>query len=315
MNVMTEIPIREHANAAGLNLGTPVISILIPFFKDDPRPLLAALAPLTRQQDDFEIILFDDGQPDTALNQAVCDHINTYNLPIRLLTSVRNRGRAAGRNLLAAAARGAWLLYLDADMSPADDRFLDRYRAVITEASADAYFGGYETCAPETPALRLHAALSRSSDQHAAADRNKIGATAFCSSNLLVRSEVMQACPYDEGFSGWGWEDVDWAVTAAHDFRLSHIHNPARHGGLQTADALLAKFRAGAVNFKRLLQRHPELAGLPGARAARMLGRLPGQHWLRGVWSFLCRCDGMPMRVRTLALKLWRASWTSEALR
>ncbi len=314
MNAMTEIPMREHANTAGRLVHNPGLSILIPFYRDDPQPLINALTRLSTRADDFEIVLYDDGEPDPALNQAICTHIDRFDLPVRVLTSVRNRGRAAGRNLLARNAQAAWLLYLDADMTPADDAFLDRYRQAMASGIADAIFGGYITADAERPEQVLHAALSRTSDHHDAATRNAIGATAFCSSNVLVRASVMRACPFDEGFSGWGWEDVDWAVSAADEFRLVHIDNPARHGGLHATDELLAKFKAGAANFGRLLDRHPELSGLPGARVARALKTMPGQHCLRGLWAWTSRNQALPLRVRTLAVKLWRASWTSEVL-
>jgi glycosyltransferase involved in cell wall biosynthesis len=314
MNAMTDITMRAHANNAASGAGAVSLSVLVPFYRDDPRALLDALAPLVRRAGDVEIILHDDGEPDPALNDAVCTHLETLDIPVRLLTSLRNRGRAAGRNLLADQARGAWLLYLDADMIPADDTFLDRYRAIIEDDTADAVFGGYVTSWPDQPELQLHAALSRASDQHDAASRAVIGATAFCSSNILVRASVMRACPYDDGFTGWGWEDVDWAVSAAQRFQLAHIDNPASHDGLQPAEILLEKFRDGAGNFKRLLVRHPELATLPGARAARTLKSVPGQQVLRGVWAWICKSETLPLRARTLALKLWRASWTAEVI-
>jgi glycosyltransferase involved in cell wall biosynthesis len=314
MNAMTEIPMREHANAAGLLVRKPGLSILIPFYGDDPRPLINALGPMAERADDFEIVLYDDGEPDPELNRAICAHTDRFDLPMRVLTSVRNRGRAAGRNLLAGAARADWFLYLDADMIPDDGAFLERYRQAMADDVADAIFGGYVTADAEHPDQILHAALSRSSDHHDATTRNAVGATAFCSSNVLVRASVMRACPFDQGFSGWGWEDTDWAVTASNGFHLIHVDNPARHGGLQSTDELLAKFKAGAVNFRRLLDRHPELSGLPGARAARTLKAVPGQHWLRGLWAWTSRNNALPLRLRTLAVKLWRASWTSEVL-
>ncbi|WP_323761010.1 glycosyltransferase family 2 protein [Maricaulis sp.] len=315
MNAMTEIPIREHANAAAKASAKAVaLSILVPFYRDDATPLIKALAPLMRPCADVELVLYDDGEPDAELNRQICAIIDASDVPVRLLTSARNRGRAAGRNLLAEQAHGSWVLYLDADMTPPDAHFLSRYREVMAADTCDAVFGGYETDWPTDPDLSLHAVLSRASDQHDAATRNETGPTAFCSSNLLVRAAVMQACPYDDQFTGWGWEDVDWAVSAAGDFNLLHIDNPARHGGLQTADVLLEKFRAGAANYKRLLARHPELADLPGARAARLLKALPGQHRLRGLWSLASTHSALPLRVRALALKLWRASWASEVI-
>ena len=315
MNAMTEIPIREHANpAAKARPAAAMLSVLVPFYRDDPTSLLEGLSPLMRAFDDVELVLYDDGEPDADLNRQVCASIDLLDVPVRLLTSVRNRGRAAGRNLLAEQASGSWLLYLDADMTPPDRHFLTRYRETMAANDCDAVFGGYETEWPTDPGLRLHAELSRRSDQHDAATRNETGPTAFCSSNLLVRASVMQACPYDDQFTGWGWEDVDWAASAAHRFKLVHIDNPACHGGLQTADILLEKFRDGAANYKRLLTRHPELADLPGARAARLLKSLPGQHRLRGLWAHMTTSPFLPLRIRALALKLWRASWASEVI-
>ena len=109
MNAMTDITMRAHANTAASRAGAVSLSVLVPFYRDDPRALLNALAPLVRRAGDAEIVLHDDGEPDAALNDAVCAHIGTLDIPVRLLTSLRNRGRAAGRNLLADQARGAWL--------------------------------------------------------------------------------------------------------------------------------------------------------------------------------------------------------------
>lgn len=314
MTVMIDNPVREYANAAAREARAIEISVLIPFYKDDPADLVRALAEQAGSKDDIEILLHDDGEPDPELNQRLMRIIAAMTQPVRLLTSTRNRGRSDGRNLLAQQARGEWLLYLDADMQPGHAAFLQTYRDVIASTQADAVFGGYETHWPDDKALQLHAALSQTSDQHDAEARNAIGASAFCASNILVKAEVMDAVPYDTDFTGWGWEDVDWAVRAAARFNLRHVDNPAAHGGLQDASVLLAKFKEGAINYKRLLDRNPELASLPGARTARLIGRVPGQGLLRGVWSRLSLMNALPLRLRTLALKLWRASWTAEVI-
>jgi glycosyltransferase involved in cell wall biosynthesis len=315
MNAMTDNPVREFANAASQEASAVALSVLIPFYRDDPADLLRALAEQIGNARDIEIVLHDDGEPDPELNAGLARILAAMSQPARLLTSTRNRGRSAGRNLLAAQARGEWLLYLDADMAPASPAFLPAYRQVMASREADAAFGGYETAWPAQADYRLHAALARNSDQHDALARTRIGATAYCSSNLLVRAEVMRQIPYDTGFAGWGWEDVDWAVRAAERFNLVHIDNPALHGGLQRVEVLLEKFRIGATNYRRLLDRHPGLARLPGARIARMLGRLPFQAGLRGLWAALSRSAAVPMKLRVAALKLWRASWTAEAIR
>tara|TARA_R110002073_G_scaffold6071_5_gene36683 strand:+ start:7697 stop:8641 length:945 start_codon:yes stop_codon:yes gene_type:complete len=304
----------ELANTAWQRSDQTVLSILVPFYRDDPTALAAALNPLIGVRRDIEIVLLDDGCPDLALNEAVSRTIRALSAPARLLTAAENIGRSAGRNLLARQARGRWLLYLDADMQPGDDRFLEAYLDRIELDDFDAAFGGYETAEPDDQRYQLHAVLARTSDEKNAAARALIGPTAYCSSNLLVRASVMRGVPFDTGFTGWGFEDVDWAVRAARTHDLIHFDNPARHAGLQTTDSLLQKFRDGAVNYARLLEKHPHLAGLPGARAARTLGAIPFQGVLRGLWARLANSQGLPVRLRTAALKLWRASWAAEAI-
>jgi glycosyltransferase involved in cell wall biosynthesis len=311
---MPAIHIEEIANAAAGCGDDVVLSVLIPFYGDDPTRLAASLNALIGTRKTVEILLLDDGSPETTLNAGVARTVRALSAPARLLTSTRNMGRSSGRNLLAAKARGRWLLYLDADMQPGNDAFLQAYLERIESDDFDAAFGGYETVQPDDPVFDVHAALSRASDHTDAEAREHIGATAFCSSNLLVRARVMRDVRFDESFTGWGWEDVDWAVRAARAHRLVHLDNPAWHDGLQGADGLLSKFRAGAVNYARLLEKHPQLARLPGARAARTLAAIPLQRAMRGVFADLVRSQRLPMKVRTTALKLWRASWTAEAI-
>ena len=312
MTVNADTSLREYANPPSLAADRIAFSVLVPFYRDNPAALVRALAD--QAAGDTEIVLYDDGEPDTDLNAALTFLLGELEMPARLITSSHNRGRSEGRNLLARQAKGDWLIYLDADMQPATYTFLSAWRRLANTGRFDAAYGGHETAWPRDKALQLHAALTQASDEHGAAVRNAIGATAFCSSNVLVRAGVMRETPFDTGFTGWGFEDVDWAVTAAKRFTLVHVDNPARHGGLQGADELLAKFRAGALNYRRLLERHPELAGLPGAKAARALRRIPFQGALRGIWSILARNSALPLRVRTAALKLWRASWTAEVI-
>ena len=314
MNAPARHLVAETPNAARADAGEISLSILIPFYKDDPTPLAAALNAQIGARRDIEILLYDDGRPDPALNAAVARCVRALSAPAVLLTGEVNRGRSAGRNTLAAAARGSWLLYLDADMRPAGESFLAGWLEIADEISADAVFGGFESEAPKDPDQALHAAVTRRSDEHGAEMRERIGPTAFCGSNLLVRAEAMRACPFDESFAGWGYEDTEWAVRAAKRYSLTHADNPARHGGLSATDGLLAKYRAGANNYARLLALHPELADLPLARTARALQFLPLRTVLKRLSGELARSRFAPMRLRIAALKFWRAFWCAEVM-
>lgn len=315
MTEKTGIRIDEFSNAAARGASAAALSVLVPFHGDDPAPLVEALAAaMMKLAATVEIVLIDDASPGPALGEAVRGRLDALAVPARLLVASRNLGRAAARNRLAAAARGRWLLFLDADMGVTPD-FLARWLDAIETAEFDAAFGGYDAEPAGDAALALHAALALASDIRDAEARRRTGPTAFCTSNLLVRADVMRAVRFDESFTGWGWEDVDWAVRAARSYALDHVDNPARHGGWQTAETLLEKFRIASANYARLLGKHPQLAALPGARAANLLRALPGQGLVRGLWARAARADYLPMRARTLALKLWRASWAAEAIR
>lgn len=304
----------DYSNRAASQASDIQLSVLIPFFRDNPVPLATALADeIAAGELPVEIVLFDDGEPDPDLNASVVTVVDRLPAPTRLLTARRNVGRAAGRNRLASAAIGQWLLFLDADMTVGTG-FLLTWLKLIEASEFDAAFGGYTADPVEHKSHRLHAALARSSDENNADIRNQIGATAFCTSNLLARSSLMRKVRFDEHFTGWGWEDVDWAVRAGNEGALVHFDNPAGHAGWQSPDVLLRKFRDAAHNYARLLEKHPELAALPSAKVALILKAIPGQALMRGIWALMAKSPMAPMKARTTALKLWRASWAADAI-
>ena len=182
----------ELANTASQHANRITLSILVPFYRDDPTALAAALNPLIGVRRDIEIVLLDDGCPDLGLNEAVGRAVRALSAPARLISAAENIGRSAGRNLLARQARGRWLLYLDADMDPGNDAFLAAYLERLELDDFDAAFGGYETDEPDDRRYQLHAVLARTSDQKDAAARSLIGATAFCRPpNPCCRNSVM----------------------------------------------------------------------------------------------------------------------------
>ena len=287
------------------------LSVLIPFYGDDPRPLLEALADQIAPQG--EIILFDDGRPDTDLSEAVKTAVRQSDAAVTLITSPANLGRSNARNTLGEAAHGDWMLFLDADMEIGPD-FLTRWRRYLAETQCDALFGGYAPSQPRAAHEQVHAALAHASDSPDAATRSALGAAAVCSSNLAVRASLFARCRFDEGYTGWGWEDVDWALSAAKHGALGHVDAPAAHGGLQDVQTLLDKFDRAGINFARLLQRHPDYETRPGARLARKVQAtgLDGPARIMGKTLALARWA--PLSVRVLALKLFRAGAAARDL-
>jgi len=147
----------------------------------------------------------------------------------------------------------------------------------------------------------------------AGAERAQEGAFAVCSSNLAVSAAAFATAAFDEGYTAWGWEDVDWALSFARHFALAHIDNPARHGGLETPDRLIEKFSRSGANFARLMERHPEYAARKGAQLALTLKRR-GLTTAARIAGRTAALSPLPVKARVLGLKLYRAAIGAEAL-
>ncbi len=304
-------------NAAAKKTAKPALSVLIPYYHDDPADLLRALAAQAQEQSaGVEILIYDDGTNDKMVNDNLVEIANKSDAPISLYFAKDNHGRAHARNALKENARAAWALFLDADMLPTTDNFITGYLAEIAKGDTDILFGGFTVPAIKQSAeTELHRAFSHTSDCLSAEERTKNGPQYVCSSNLCVRTSVLDAQPFDTEFVGWGWEDSEWAARVASAYRLKHVDLPALHLGLENTETLLKRFKDSGANYVRFTNKHPELAKtLTLYKMSRKLKRLPGQALMRPLLAFTVRRNFMPTKLRLLALKLWRASWYAKAL-
>lgn len=88
----------------------PKISVIIPFF-NAAKTLQRAIESVLTQEEDFELILVNDGSLDDSESVA-----KTFLLDTRVsYLCQENRGVSAARNLGAAHAKGEWLIFLDGD--------------------------------------------------------------------------------------------------------------------------------------------------------------------------------------------------------
>ncbi len=295
----------------------PRLSVLIPFLRDDPRPLLQALGrQALAAPAEVEVVLFDDGTGDSALTTAVSETVMASPLPARLVTSPENLGRARGRNRLAAEARGAWLLFLDGDMLPDAPTFLAAYLELIERDAPAVVFGGFSLDqAPPRREHALHRAMALASDCAPVEQRRREPEKHVFTSNLLVRRDVFETVGFDEGFAGWGWEDVEWAmrVTARHP--ITHVANTATHLGLDPAWRMARKYEQSAPNFARVVAEHRDIvANYPSYKVARALRRLPARAAWRPLLKALALSEPAPVGLRALAMRLYRAALYAEVV-
>lgn len=302
---------------AGWAAVKPRLSVLIPFLRDDPAALLVRLdeeaAPVAGE---VEIVVLDDGTGDAELTERLVRQTAGMALPVRLVTLSANQGRAEGRNRLAAEARGEFLLFLDSDMRPDRPDFLARWVRMAREDRPALAFGGFSLDqAPTDARFSVHRAIAAHSECLDAAERSRDPAKYVFTSNLLVRRDVFASEAFDSGFSGWGWEDVEWAVRVARRHPVTHVDNPATHMGLDTVEALARKYEQAAPNFARMAERHPQVvAAYPSHRLARRLKGVPALGVIRRGLKRLAMTGWAPVRLRAFSLRLYRTALYAEVV-
>jgi glycosyltransferase involved in cell wall biosynthesis len=297
---------------AGAN---PKLSIAIPCHRYDASLLLQRLSAC-EQAGEVEIILYEDGGGDPWLVKKLQTRVKSLPSPARMIACMTNRGRSAARNAAVAEARADWILLLDADMVPDDVHFLSRYlEAAQIAASPCAVVGGYSLrYAPVEPRFALHRWQALRSEIQPSETRQLQPGLNVYSCNVMVHRRALQECPFDTGFSGWGWEDVDWGLRLEARFPIIHIDNPCSHMGLDEDEVLLAKYSQGATNFARLADRHAHaLRASSLLRAARTLRALHFRPLLAPFLKSIVT-SGLPVGLRGRALKLWRAMVYADAL-
>jgi len=296
--------------------GAPRLSVVMPFFRYDPRPLLARLYEEAKGCNDVvEILALDDGGGDAVLAEQVTGFIQAMTTPARLIVLSSNEGRAKGRNRLIENARARHILLIDCDMAPDAPDFLHRYLS-LAEADEAVAFGGFTVDAADpAPRYALHRAMQQRAECLPAATRMLNPAKYVYTSNLMVRRDVFAAEAFDEGFTGWGWEDVEWGMRVAARFGVLQVDNTATHLGLDTAQALAGKYESSVGNFARVVAHHPQIvSGYPSYRLARVLKRLPLRPVLRAALKLLALQPLAPLLARIFAMKAYRASLYADVV-
>ncbi|NII28681.1 glycosyltransferase family 2 protein [Pseudoflavitalea sp. X16] len=226
-----------------------MISILIPVFNQDINKLVARLsAGLSHLQQGGEIIVMDDGS-DPAFRD--------INKPIaqqpfvRYLPQAQNQGRIRIRQMLAEAAAGEWLLFLDGDSEVVSDNFLHNYIQAIQPGAAVVVGGRtYTATPPEDDALRLHWKYGSRREGRLPGKKHQ---PAFMSNNFLIQARYFQQLSFHTGWNGYGHEDT-WMGLQLEEagIPVRYIDNPVIHGGLEKNSAFIAKSATALLNLHQL---------------------------------------------------------------
>jgi len=101
----------------------PKISVIVPVYKVEKYLSLCIDSILNQTFADFELILVDDGTPDSS--GKICDEYQKKDSRVKVFHQ-KNKGVSAARNLGIENAVGEWILFADAD-DWADNEWLQSY--------------------------------------------------------------------------------------------------------------------------------------------------------------------------------------------
>ena len=225
-----------------------MLSILIPIYNFDIRPLVDALRRQAQELEiAWEICCIDDGSDHAwqALNRELASWPG-----VRYREQSENLGRARIRNVLAEAAHGEYLLFMDCDSMPPDEAFLQRYAALLQPDTL--LYGGraYQPSPPQDPALYFHWRYGSQREVAAAAVRQRAPYRSFMTNNFLVPKTVFQRIRFDGRLRRYGHEDTLFGLELeARGVPIVHLDNPLLHIGLEPAGVFLAKTRQGIQNL------------------------------------------------------------------
>ena len=241
------------------------LSILIPVYNWDIGPLLNRLHGQSQRLSNgiqVEILVLDDGSSKKYGNGALAGQLPL----VRYEESEVNRGRVATRNALLKRAQGEYILFLDADMLPDRDDFLQIYLQQCWQG-AEIICGGisYEQNIHVDPEYAFYLYKSRRTEALPADIRNRNPWRYLFTSNIMVRRDIVESVRFDPRFTGYGFEDIEWGIRLGDSYTISHIDNSCSHMGVMTQREVMAKMRDSIVNYGLLIALHPEETGRGGA--------------------------------------------------
>jgi glycosyltransferase involved in cell wall biosynthesis len=226
-----------------------MLSILIPVYNYNVLPLVQKLHAQAMQANiAFEIIVVDDCSTIEQKDNYRINELEHY----RFLENNSNLGRTLTRKKLAEAAKFDHLLFLDADVMPADDAFISNYITAINDEPV--VIGGVSYKAEslqKNKELRFKYGICR--EQTTAEQRNKNPYGSVLSGNILVKKNVFLENNYSEKYNYYGMDVMFSYNLYKNNIPVKHINNPVYHLGLEDNSIFFEKSLEAVKNRKQLL--------------------------------------------------------------
>lgn len=225
-----------------------MISVLIPVYNYNIISLVTFIkSQLLLTNIDFEIICIDDASTEYFTGNDKLHEL--HNVTFYKLT--KNIGRSKIRNLLVEKSKFEWLLFLDADVFPENDNFINKYLTCIHSNEAKVYCGGikYETTKPGNDKM-LRWVYGRNREEVDNAVKQEKPYQYFFGANFLIHKSVFNTCKFNEGIVKYGYEDVFFVEDLRiNNIVLQQVSNEVYHLGIEYNSVFLDKTKEAIDNL------------------------------------------------------------------
>jgi len=233
-----------------------MLSILIPVYNYNAVSLVNQLHTQASQAKiPFEILLLDDNSDNTCKRENTVLRELSNTILFELPTKV---GRAIARNYLAGQAKHDYLLFMDCDSEPVDNKFIANYLPHC-KGNDIVVCGGtaYKPQKPN-PDSYLRWIYGMKTETKSAEQRNKVPNSKFSTFNFLIARELFLSIRFNELLRNYGHEDTLFGLELQKQNHIvTHIDNPLYHTGIDANTIYLEKTRQGVENLKILLEQYP----------------------------------------------------------
>ena len=229
------------------NQFTFMLSILIPTYNYDLSSLVHEIhKQATKAKIKFEIICFDDASEKyTYENKSTIDsRPNT-----RIIHSEKNFGRIKSRQILSNESSYNWLLFLDADVIPKSDKFIECYINKIN-LGYDVIYGGfaYTSMKPENDYI-LRWKYGKTFEEINARKRNLKPYQIIISANFLIKKTVFNKINSKINRKSYGLDNYFGALLKQNRNNVLHINNEVYHFGIEKSTVYLKKIEEAIITL------------------------------------------------------------------
>jgi glycosyltransferase involved in cell wall biosynthesis len=230
-----------------------LLSILIPTYNYNVLLLVQELQSQSQRENiAFEIIVFDDASPD-QLSIAENQKINSLS-HCRYELLEKNIGRSAIRNLLAEKAKYNWLLFLDADTIPINEKSIQGYLPYLNNEEKIVYGGiRYQPQQPSTDKL-LRWVYGNEREALPKEIREQYPYLSLLTLNFAISKAVFTKVKFNEEIPNLRYEDTLFSYDMMKaGVRIEHIANEVYHLGLDTSEIFVHKSEEATKGLKYLI--------------------------------------------------------------